>query len=353
MFQFAFFFISLFLGALAPQDRLDQALSLLKEGRFEEAKILCEEERKEGSDYLRACRMLDDIGLWQETLKDRSLKAIYGYLANSREKVFEAEALALLPDLIEKEAWQDALKADKTSGYRLFLKEHPGTRYETEARNHVAQAMAGHFKKNTKIRDKDRALEYAMDEPTREYVEYAYAAATHTLDTSIVWHTNPQVPYWSNKARKKVTVSVGVVATGAWGKHKWGAPDSDTKLYVTDYLSGAGFAVRFGDVSKVTNSVFAGYVLKNRCMLPTEHQDVISGAFSIDENWNFYRKERMAVFMNAGILIELPWIAQFRGGFGMSWKHGEWKSGVVLFRSWSETPTMFVPLMGTSLTYFF
>ena len=347
------FSIALFLGTLAPQDRIGQALLLMKEGKLEEARTLCEEERSLGTSFLRAKELLDEINMWQEAIHDGSSKAIYGYLSNSRERVFSTEAVSLLPDILEREAWQEVLKADKPSRYRRYLEEHPDSKYRTEAINHLAQAMADNFKKNATLQDKEKVLENALDEPTREYVEYAYAAATHTLDPSAAWSPNTVATYQSHMDRKKTKVSVGVVATGAMGKHKWGAYRSQTDRYVTDYVAGAGVAVRLGDISKVANTVFSGYLLVNLCALPKNPKTVYSGALSFDENWNFYHGNHMAAFLTAGMLVELPWIAQFRGGVGTAWRHGEWKTGVFLYRSWAETPTMFVPLYGTSLTYFF
>ena len=35
-------------------------------------------------------------------------------------------------------AWKQALKEDKASSYHRFLREHPGSRYEEQARAHLA-----------------------------------------------------------------------------------------------------------------------------------------------------------------------------------------------------------------------
>lgn len=348
-----FLCISMFLGTLAPQDKLDYARSLLKEGKIEEAKAVCQEVSKQGPNYIKALDMLDDIETWQKTLKEGSANAVSLYLSGGRgERLFETEAVALLSELLEKETWQKVLRVDKPKTYELFLQEHPESPYTTEALNHLAQALADEFKKKSTIEDKEHALQYAMDEATREYVEYAFAAATQTFDPSITYHTNPQAFYQANKERKKVTVAIGVTATGAMSKHKWGAFHASTDKYVMEYVAGAGVAVRLGDISKTTNSVFSVYCLRDECML-YKPKVVYSGALAFDENWNFYRSKRMAAFLDAGMMLELPFIVEARFGAGLAWKHGEWKTGILLYKSLVETPTMLVPLYGTSLTYFF
>ena len=348
------FCISLFLGVLAPQDKLDYARSLLKEGKIEEGKAVCKEVLKEGPNYIKALDMLDDIEQWEKALKEGSAKAVSLYLSNVRGgHLFETEAVILLSELQEKEMWEKALRVDKPATYEIFLKEHPESPYTTEAHNHLAQSLADKFKKKATVKDKDRALKYAMDDFTREYVEYAFATATQTLDSSIAYHTDTKALYHANIERKKVTVAIGVVATGAMGRHKWGNFHASTDKYVTEYVAGAGVAVRVGNISKAANSVFSGYVLRDDCRLPKKQHVVYSGAFAFDENWNFYRRKRMAAFLDAGVLLELPSIVEARFGAGLAWKHGEWKTGVFLYKSLVETPTMLVPLYGTSLTYFF
>ena len=92
-----------------------------------------------------------------------------------------------------------------------------------------------------------------------------------------------------------MTVAIGVTATGAMSKHKWGAFHASTDKYVMEYVAGAGVAVRLGDISKTTNSVFSVYCLRDECMLykPPEPWHSMKTGISIGVNgWlHFWTQE--------------------------------------------------------------
>ena len=348
-----FLFISMFLGTLAPQDKLDQARTLIYEGKVLEAKTVCEQVLQEDPLTPGGKEMLEDINLWLATRKAGTSKAVYQYLLQTKAHLFEAEALASLTDLEDREAWQEVSKSEKASDYKLFLAGHPDSKYITDARNRLAQVLADNFRRKSTAEERDQALEYAMDEPTREYVEYAYAAATRTLDPAKTWRTDPQPLYEANKERKKIKFAVGAVAAGYVGHYQGRVNYIDYYHPVTNFLTGAGVALRLGEYSQAVNTVFSTYAMIDYLALPKTHYQNFSGAFCFDENWNFYRGKRMSVFLNGGLVIEYPWVLEARAGVGTAWKHGEWKVDVLLARSRMETLKVFHPFFGMSYTYFF
>lgn len=353
------------LGFLTPQDDLEKARALLKEGKIAEAKTMCEQVIQQDPRTPGAREMLDDLNLWINALKEGTAKAVQNYLALSQEHLFQAEAIAALPDLILKDDWEEVAKADKVRKYELFLADHPGSKYEEQARNALARAMADRFRKSTPVAKKEEALSYARDEATREYVDYAYASATGTLDPAVTYRTDPKPLYEANRERKKVVVSVGATALGAIGRHQISYETlsydpvagyhTDIKKYpVSDYLAGGGVAVRVGDISKPVNAVFSGSVLMKgrKSEHASDNYRKVVGLLGFDVNWNFYRGERVAFFLSPGVTYELPWWVGVRACAGMGWKHGEWKAGIHFCQS-SDRNVFMYPLWETGLCFFF
>ena len=171
----------LFLSMAQPQDELHRAWALVREGKAAEAKVVCEEVLRQNPKAPGGRDLLADINLWLAATKGGgTAKSIHEYLLQSRELVFEKEAVALLPELQARDAFEEALKVDKVRQYEKFLADFPGSSYENEAKNHLAMAMADGFGKKATAADKNKAMFYAIDEATREYVDYAYAFATGT-----------------------------------------------------------------------------------------------------------------------------------------------------------------------------
>lgn len=346
----------LFLSMAQPQDGLYRAWALVREGKAAEAKVVCEEVLRQNPDAPGGRDLLEDINLWLAATKGGgTAKSIQGYLLQSRELVFEKEAVSLLPELQARDAFEEALKVDKVRQYEKFLADFPGSSYENEAKNHLAMAMADGFGKKATAADKNKAMFYAIDEATREYVDYAYASATGTLDPSVTYRTDPGKVYAANKERKKVKLAVGITAHGIIGSH------GGTSFFVgknPDYLAGGGVSLRINDISQPINYVFSAQALwhYSKYTLWPYKTEGWSGVVFIDFNWNFIRRDKIAVFLTAGLMDEMipVWVQEFRGGVGLGWKHGEWRTGVTfLQQSNSHSNYMFSPAIGTSLTYYF
>ena len=345
----------LFLGFLGPQDDLNRAKALLKEGKITEAKTLCEQVLQQDPWAPGAREMLDDLNLWLKALKEGTAKSVQNYLILSQERLFYKEANVALTEFIVKEAWEEAARDDKVRKYELFLADHPGSKYENQARNALARAMADGFKKSTSAEKKDKALSFANDEATREYVDYAYASATGTLDPSVTYHTDPGKAYAANKERKKVKLAVGITANGIMGSH------GGTSFFVgkyPDYLAGGGVSLRINDISQPLNYVFSAQAMwyyTKFTFWPYETKGW-SGVFFFDFNWNFFRRDKFAFFLSAGLMDEMipAWVQDFRCGVGIGWRHGEWRTGVTfLQQSENYSNYLFSPALGTSLTYYF
>ena len=348
------FFILLF-GTVQPQDGLYKTWALIRDGKVEEAKAACEEVLRQDPYVRGGQELLADINLWLAARKGGTAKDIQGYLLQSRERVFEKEAVVLLPELQARDAFEEAVKIDKVRHYEKFLTDFPGSSYEIQAKNRLAMAMADEFNKRSTAADKDKAMFYAIDEETREYVKYAFAAATGTLDPSVTYRTNPAESYALNKERKKVKLAVGITANGAVGSH------GGKSFFVgknPDYLAGGGVSLRINDIAQPLNYVFSAQALWNysKYTLWPYKSEGMSGVLFFDLNWNFFRRDHIALFLSAGLMDEvLPsWVQEFRGGFGIGWKHGEWRTGVLfLQQSSNHSNYWFSPALGTSFTYYF
>lgn len=348
------FFILLF-GTVQPQDGLYKTWALIRDGKVEEAKAACEEVLRQDPYVRGGQELLADINLWLAARKGGTAKDIQGYLLESRELVFEKEATALLPELQARDAFEAAVKIDKVRQYEKFLADFPGCSYETQAKNRLAMAMADEFNKRSTTVDKDKAMFYAIDEAAREYVNYAFSAATGSLDPSVTYRTNPAESYALNKERKKVKLAVGITANGAVGSH------GGKSFFVgknPDYLAGGGVSLRINDIAQPLNYVFSAQALwhYSKYTLWPYKTEGLAGVLYFDLNWNFFRRDHYAFFLSAGLMDEvLPsWVQEFRGGVGIGWKHGEWRTGVLfLQQSSNHSNYWFSPALGTSFTYYF
>lgn len=111
----------LFLGFLGPQDDLNRVRALMTEGKVAEAKTLCEQVLQQDPRTPGGKALLDEINLWINTLKAGTSKAVYDYLSLSEEHFFQKEAMAMLPDLLEKEASEVAKKEKEKKEKKIKL----------------------------------------------------------------------------------------------------------------------------------------------------------------------------------------------------------------------------------------
>ena len=356
-----FYCIALIFGLLSPQDDLDRARTLLKEGNIEEAKAVCEQVVQQNPRESEGKRMLKDIILWMNAKKAGTSKAVHNYLVQTKMHLFDSEAVVLQSDLAVREDWLGVVKADKVNRYESFLVDHPGSVYEDQAKNGLARALADSFSRHTSLDTKNRALSFANDEATREYVDYAFGRATGTLDSEKVYLTDPQLVYDQRKEQKKITIAVGVMATGYLGV---GYENNQKK---TCYLAGGGVTIRINDFSQPFNYVFSLQLLDFGVYAPTKsnkpgsvpfRSDWLCPVGGFDINWNFIRTDRMSVLMNLGIIQGRT--TGFRASVGTACKHVEWKTGFYLFPSEfyavyvrPEEESFLTPIFGTSLSFYF
>lgn len=112
-----------------------------------------------------------DLPLWNEARTTNTIAAYNDYLASSDNKKYADAARAAIGSLQLEQDWKIAKGSNTFEAYDIFRKAHPLSKYDSEASNNMAKRLADKFTKNSKDEDKIRALGYATNEMTRDYVK--------------------------------------------------------------------------------------------------------------------------------------------------------------------------------------
>lgn len=114
---------------------------------------------------------IQDLPLWNIARQTNSIAAYKDYISKSTYKKYESEAKSAIDGLQLEQDWKSAKNSNTFAAFEGFRKTHPMSKYDSEASNKMAKCLADKFTKNSTDVDKMKALGYATNEITRDYVK--------------------------------------------------------------------------------------------------------------------------------------------------------------------------------------
>lgn len=120
---------------------------------------------------------IQDLPLWNTARTANTIAAYNDYLVKSTNKKYADAAQAAIGNLQIEQDWKTAKDSNTFAAYENFRKTHPHSKYDSEASNNMAKRLADKFTKNSKDEDKIKALGYATNEMTRDYVKNKFNAS--------------------------------------------------------------------------------------------------------------------------------------------------------------------------------
>lgn len=133
---------------------------------------------------------IDEIPFWKKAVDTNTVEGYESYLQSAPHQIYKTRALSTIEELKVENAWaavKDSKSPDELIAYR---DANLGGKYYSQASNKVARIYADAFTESSLLADKKRALSYATNGMTRDYVLNKYnkakgRAITYKDDMSI------------------------------------------------------------------------------------------------------------------------------------------------------------------------
>lgn len=300
---------------------------------------------KARSDDVKA--RIQDLPLWNSAKSTNTIAAYNDYLAKSAKKIFADDAKEAIDTLQLEQDWRTANTGNTFESYEQFRKAHPLSKYDSEASNNMAMRLADNFTKKSKDEDKIRAIGYATNEMTRDYVKNKFNSSRPTTTSPYSSGTNNSSRYSSSSG--STYGNYGGYSTSSYNKTNksegkginLGVTGLAEYDYDIGYTTGVGLTLRLLDYNSKFNATiglrYYSYDIENN-----------SYRFSIPATWiwNFWRDDTYGSYF--GIGYEYCKAFSYRNTimWGMCSRH--WDCSFYMGRRRSD-----VGFLGLDLTYYF
>lgn len=328
---------------------------------------------------------IQDLPLWNSAKSTNTIAAYNDYLAKSTNRKYADDAKEAINTLQLEQDWRTAKTGNTFESYEKFRKAHPLSKYDSEASNNMAKRLADKFTKNSKDEDKIRALGYATNEMTRDYVKNKFNSSRPKTTSS----------YSSTSNSSRYSSSSGSTYGSTYGNYGGYSTSSNNKtnnsegkgfnLGITglagydfnrDFETGIGLTWRLWKYNSRFNATLGLRYLHSSSRRTEYNNDYYSHnsyevrdyahmiSIPVTMNWNLFRGDNYGAYIGMGYEYDRAFASyntrkqsnSLLVRCGMGGRHWDWS-----FYYKKSFPSIFymgeyrtdVGLLGMDLTYYF
>ncbi len=325
-------------------------------------------------------KRINDLPLWLNAKNQNTVASYKHYLSESTHQLYKREAVDSIDELTVKQAYDAAVATNTIKAFEQFRSAYPGSRYDKQASNKIARLMADKFNSKSTYDDKYKALAYATNEMTRDYVKNKYnkatsgrGSSTSTSSTGSSYSSSYNSGYnssssygtgtysksrgsYNSYAYSEKICSFGVIFQIDFGPTTF--QSGSTTYHLDPNTFGIGGLVRFGDQNNTFNFITGLKLLYTGLEISsyydTDYENSTDVVLPLELNWNCVSSADIGMYFGFGYHLGFTPLQAIKLSWGLAWTHGDFSIYYMkYFLGPFYTNGDYAPYCGIGYTYYF